>query len=101
MRDRFFLDKDVFGEFVDEVEVADYVDMDFDATTRAISFTFQSTKNGTDVTSLPDKESTVEIGVLSHELNSEDIQFGGFLTVLGRDNAPSKSLYFTHDATWN
>ena len=103
IRDRLFQDKSLFGEFVDDVEAADYVDMDYDTTTQAIVFTFQSTKNGTDITYLPDKQSTVEIGVLSHELNSdpEDIQFGGFLTVLGRDNTPSKSTYLTNIANWS
>jgi len=45
---------------------------------------------------LPTEESTVEIGVLSHEGNAdpEDIQFGGFLTVLGQDKKPSTHLYF-------
>ncbi|KAA8625874.1 PIG-X-domain-containing protein [Pyrenophora tritici-repentis] len=40
---------------------------------------------------VPTEDSTVEIGVLSHEGNAdpEDIQFGGFLTVLGQDQKPS------------
>ncbi|KAI1540364.1 PIG-X-domain-containing protein [Pyrenophora tritici-repentis] len=40
---------------------------------------------------VPTEDSTVEIGVLSHEGNAdpEDIQFGGFLTVLGQDQKPN------------
>ncbi|KAI1573798.1 PIG-X domain containing protein [Pyrenophora tritici-repentis] len=42
---------------------------------------------------VPTEDSTVEIGVLSHEGNAdpEDIQFGGFLTVLGQDQKPTPS----------
>lgn len=40
----------------------------------------------------------MEIGVLSHEPNPdpEDIQFGGFLTVLGSDDKPSTFTPSTH-----
>ncbi|RMZ73281.1 Glycosylphosphatidylinositol-mannosyltransferase I PIG-X PBN1 [Pyrenophora seminiperda CCB06] len=46
---------------------------------------------------LPTEESTVEIGVLSHEGNAdpEDIQFGGFLTVLGQDTKPKATRFQT------
>lgn len=46
---------------------------------------------GLSLNEVPTEDSTVEIGVLSHEGNAdpEDIQFGGFLTVLGQDQKPS------------
>jgi hypothetical protein len=109
LRDRFYPDNSLFEEFVEAVEGADYVDMDYDAATQTVVVTFHSTKfflepgSWMETISLPSSESTVEIGVLSHELNSdpEDIQFGGFLTVLGRDDTPSKSTYLTNIAIWD
>ncbi|KAI1513345.1 PIG-X / PBN1 [Pyrenophora tritici-repentis] len=46
---------------------------------------------------VPTEDSTVEIGVLSHEGNAdpEDIQFGGFLTVLGQDQKPKATRFQT------
>jgi hypothetical protein len=108
MRERFYRDNDIFEKLADEVDAADYVDLDYDATTQTVVFTFQSTKtfvepgSWTETINLPDKESTIEIGVLSHEFNSdpEDIQFGGVLTVLGRDDEPSKLIHFMITLTW-
>jgi hypothetical protein len=102
--DRFTSDEKLLDKFVDEVSSADSVDVDYDAMSQAVVFTVHwSSSPGnpgndwTEAISVPDNESTVEIGVLSHEPNSdpEDIQFGGFLTVLGRDDAPSKSTHNT------
>jgi hypothetical protein len=108
MRERSYLDNDIFEKLADEVNDADYVDLDYDATTQTVVFTFQSTKtfvepgSWTETINLPDKESTIEIGVLSHEFNSdpEDIQFGGVLTVLGRDDEPSKLIHLMIALTW-
>ena len=73
-----------------------YVDIDYDAISQAVVCTAvwsdsPSRIGWTDRFTASDEESTVEIGVLSHEPNPdpEDIQFGGFLTVLGSDDKPS------------
>lgn len=74
-----------------------YVDIDYDAISQAVVYTAvwsNKSKNGwTDKYTAPeeDSDSTMEIGVLSHEANTdpEDYQFGGFLTVLGQDSKPS------------
>ena len=74
-----------------------YLDIDYDAISQTVVVTSVDTnppkgvKGWWDVIRLPEHESTVEIGVLAHEPNTdpEDIQFGGFLTVLGRDDTPS------------
>lgn len=73
-----------------------YIDIDYDAISQAIVFTAlwhkaPSAKGWMDHVQTPMDGSTVEIGVLSHEPNTdpEDIQFGGFLTVLGQDEKPS------------
>lgn len=74
-----------------------YMDIDYDAISQAVVCTVvwsNKLRDGwTDKYSAPEEDSdlTVEIGVLSHEANTdlEDYQFGGFLTVLGRDDKPS------------
>jgi hypothetical protein len=102
IRDRFTLDGMLFEKFAGAVSDADYVDMDYDSISQAVVVTIhwsesprQPEGGWTESISVPDNESTIEIGVLSHESNSdpEDIQFGGFLTVLGRDDSPSKSTH--------
>lgn len=78
------------------LSTATYIDIDYDTITGALII------NG-GWTSAPDEDGwteeiprrasdgTIEIGVLMHEPNPdpEDIQFGGFLTVLGDDKSPS------------
>lgn len=78
---------------------ASYIDIDYDAISQAAVFTLvwphaPSTRGWIEQFNAPKDDSTVEIGVLSHEPNTdpEDIQFGGFLTVLGRDDKPSTTL---------
>jgi hypothetical protein len=74
-----------------------YVDMDYDTISRSVILTAgwpqaeESNKGWTETIRLPSQEATVEIGVLSLEGNAdpEDVQFGGFLTVLGQDEKPS------------
>jgi hypothetical protein len=80
--------------------LASYIDIDYDAISQAVVLTAvwseaPGRESGwTETTKLSEKESTVEIGVLAHEPNTdpEDVQFGGFLTVLGRDDKPSITL---------
>jgi hypothetical protein len=81
-----------------QLHTAAYVDVDYDTITRAVVLTAvwskaQTPDGWSEVIELPTADSTIEIGVLSHEPNSdpEDVQFGGFLTVLGQDTAPSMS----------
>ena len=78
---------------------ASYIDIDYDAISQAVIVTVfwpnaPSGRGWIEQFTAPENESTVEIGVLSHEPNTdpEDIQFGGFLTVLGRDDKPSITL---------
>lgn len=84
-----------FQELTGEKSMPTYVDIDYDAISQAVTCTgvwSSGPRIGwTDHFRAPEDESTVEIGVLSHEPNTdpEDIQFGGFLTVLGRDDKPS------------
>lgn len=73
-----------------------YIDIDYDAISQTIVFTAlwhkaPSEKGWIDHIKTPREGSTIEIGVLAHEPNTdpEDIQFGGFLTVLGQDDKPS------------
>jgi hypothetical protein len=79
-----------------EMMIARYIDVDYDTISRAVVVTAGWPGDGeswTEEIGLPSKDATVEIGVLSHEGNAdpEDIQFGGFLTVLGEDERPSMS----------
>lgn len=89
-----------------------YVDIDYDAISQAVICTIVwSTDHAhdggrwTDTYSAPatHSDSTIEIGILSHEANTdpEDYQFGGFLTVLGRDDKPSTIPYLPAKHTTN
>jgi hypothetical protein len=75
-----------------------YLDVDYDAISHAVvvnAFWAQAPKESwTETIRLADSEETIEIGVLNHEINPdpEDVQFSGFLTVLGRDEKPSTCL---------
>jgi hypothetical protein len=88
--------KDVGRQF----SSANYLDIDYDTISHAVVLTagWPSAENEAreketwnEAITLPSKDATVEIGVLSNEANTdpEDIQFGGFLTVLGQDDRPS------------
>lgn len=90
------------SELTGEKSTPSYVDIDYDAISQAVICT-ALWSNGprlgwTDRFTTSDEESTVEIGVLSHEPNTdpEDVQFGGFLTVLGRDDKPSMATTKHH-----
>ncbi|KAF2630350.1 PIG-X-domain-containing protein [Macroventuria anomochaeta] len=81
---------------------ASYIDIDYDAISQAVIFTVvwshaPNKKGWTESVYVPEDESTVEIGVLSHEPNTdpEDVQFGGFLTMLGRDDKPKPTRFQT------
>lgn len=81
---------------------ATYVDIDFDAISNVVVFnTFSAVAPDTgywdETISVPSGAHTAEVGVLIHEKNPdpEDIGFGGFLTVLGQDQAPSRSFLFS------
>ncbi|KAI8940798.1 hypothetical protein NX059_002061 [Plenodomus lindquistii] len=78
------------------------LDIDYDTISRAVVLTAAwptapTSEGWSEDIALPHKEATVEIGVLSHEPNAdpEDIQFGGFLTVLGQDTAPKATRFQT------
>jgi hypothetical protein len=74
-----------------------YIDVDYDTISRAVVLTagwpsaHDEGEGWTEEIIRPHADATVEIGVLTHEGNAdpEDIQFGGFLTVLGQDERPS------------
>lgn len=77
------------------LESASYIDVDYEAISQAVVLTAvwdkaYSGDGWSETISLPQKDSTIEIGVLSHEPNTdpEDYQFGGFLTALGQDSKP-------------
>lgn len=86
-------------DVIDALTSTDYLDIDYDTITQALVVTagWSSISNDQGVTRR-EGDGTVEIGVLMHEPNPdpEDIQFGGFLTVLGQDAAPSKPTIHTH-----
>lgn len=78
---------------------ASYLDIDYDTISQTVVLNaFWSESPGgahwTETIRLPNKGQTIEVGVLNHEKNPdpEDIGFGGFLTVLGQDEAPSTPL---------
>lgn len=85
---------------LDEIVHARYVDVDYDTISRAVVVTAgwphapEDEKSWNEEIRLLKKDATVEIGVLTLEGNTdpEDIQFGGFLTVLGQDERPSTSF---------
>ena len=87
-------------DMVGEIVTARYVDVDYDTISQAVVVTagwphaHEEGRGWTDEIRLPSKDATVGIGVLNLEGNTdpEDIQFGGFLTVLGEDEKPSTFL---------
>jgi hypothetical protein len=88
---------------VNRFVTSNYLDVDYDTISRSVVLTagWAQTPEGdqgwAERIRLPKKDATVEIGVLTLEGNAdpEDIQFGGFLTVLGQDERPSMSIQFT------
>jgi len=79
---------------------ASYLDIDYDTISHAVvlnAYWSESPKGASwaETITLPSKDQIIEIGVLNHERNPdpEDIGFGGFLTVLGEDEAPSTLPY--------
>ncbi|KAL5121698.1 protease B nonderepressible form [Pleosporales sp. CAS-2024a] len=83
------------------ISTASYLDIDYD-TTRALVINAgwpspPDQRGWTETISQNDSAATVEIGVLNHENNPdpEDIQFGGFLTVLGQDSKPKPTRFQT------
>jgi hypothetical protein len=77
---------------------AAYLDVDYDTITRAlvvnVGWSSAPRESSWDEDIYRgEKDGTIEIGVLNYEPNPdpEDIQFGGFLTVLGQDESPSTS----------
>ncbi|KAF3042131.1 protease B nonderepressible form [Didymella heteroderae] len=96
---------DWIGDITGSTQPPSYVDVDYDAMSQAVVCTIVWSnghgleKSWTDQYFAPeeDSDSTVEIGVLSHEANTdpEDYQFGGFLTVPGRDDKPKPTRFQT------
>ncbi|KAH6622195.1 PIG-X [Boeremia exigua] len=90
-----------FQRMTGEMSTPAYVDIDYDAISQAVICTAVWSSGPrigwTDQFAVPEDDSTVEIGVLSHESNTdpEDYQFGGFLTVLGRDDKPKPTRFQT------
>ncbi|KAH8725225.1 PIG-X [Phaeosphaeriaceae sp. PMI808] len=87
---------------VTNLATASYVDVDYDTITRAVIITAgwasaRGEDGWTEFDFKNQKDGPVEIGVLTHEPNSdpEDIQFGGFLTVLGQDSSPKPTRFQT------
>jgi hypothetical protein len=88
------------------LSTATYLDIDYDTITRALVInagwpSAPSEKGWTETISRKSSDATIEIGVLIHEPNPdpEDIQFGGFLAVLGQDTSPSKPLQNPYPAS--
>lgn len=97
---------------VNSFVTSNYLDVDYDTISRSVVLTAQwaqakdpngwelageDAKGWTEKIRLPSTDATVEIGVLSLEGNAdpEDVQFGGFLTVLGQDERPSMCIPLT------
>jgi hypothetical protein len=88
-------------DMVNSFATSSYVDIDYDTISRGVVLTAgwaqarDDEKGWTQKIRQPSKDATVEIGVLSLEGNAdpEDIQFGGFLTVLGQDEKPSTPFH--------
>jgi hypothetical protein len=88
-------------EAVTDFFESDYIDIDYDTISRSVVLTAgraqatEGDKPWVETIDLPTKDATVEIGVLTLEGNAdpEDIQFGGFLTVLGQDEKPSTPFH--------
>jgi hypothetical protein len=83
-------------ELADRFSNAAYLDIDYDTISRAVVINAgwpksQDSEGWTETITKQASDSTIEIGVLNHESNSdpEDIQFNGFLLVLGQDTSPS------------
>ncbi|KAJ4353148.1 protease B nonderepressible form [Ascochyta clinopodiicola] len=93
-------DKELCRYLKEYLPSASYIDLDYDAISQAWVFTAFWPKAPSDagwtdtIVKRQGEQSTVEIGVLAHEPNTdpEDIQFGGFLAVLGQDDKPSTTL---------
>ncbi|KAH6200688.1 hypothetical protein HBI15_192290 [Parastagonospora nodorum] len=84
------------------LSTATYLDIDYDTITRALVInagwpSAPSEKGWTETISRKRADATIEIGVLIHEPNPdpEDIQFGGFLAVLGQDTSPKPTRFQT------
>ncbi|CAO2649461.1 Nn.00g068460.m01.CDS01 [Neocucurbitaria sp. VM-36] len=93
---------DVCAKLATQLLDSAYVDIDYDTISRAVVLTAgwndaPGQGGWSEQIQLPEKDSTVEIGVLMHEPNSdpEDIQFGGFLTVLRQDSSPKATRFQT------
>lgn len=73
------------------------LDIDYDAISHAVVLNALWPDAGPsgwkETISLRAEEEVIEVGVLTHEPNSdpEDLGFGGFLTLLGQDDTPSTS----------
>ena len=87
---------------VQELENASYIDVDFDAISHALVFTaFFNPHRGHILPAQRDKrsikrlraEDTIEVGVLQNEkaTEPEELSLGGYLTVIGQNDHPSKS----------
>jgi hypothetical protein len=83
-------------EFLQSFADASYLDVDYDTISRALiinaGFPSAPTTSGwTERLIKREGDGTVETGMLNHEPNPdpEDVQFGGFLVVLGDDDKPS------------
>ncbi|KAF2012773.1 PIG-X-domain-containing protein, partial [Aaosphaeria arxii CBS 175.79] len=79
---------------------ASYLDIDYDAISHAVVLTAFWAKSPdaagwTETIKLPGQADPIEIGVLNREANPdpEDIQYAGFLTVLGQDKKPKPTLF--------
>lgn len=87
------------GKYFLSLSTATYMDIDYDAISGALVInagwdSALSDDGWTETISREKSDGAVEIGVLMHEPNPdpEDVQFGGFLTVLGQDSKPSTLL---------
>jgi|SRR5450432_4285485 len=81
---------------VEGLRTADYIDIDFDTISHAlniISFWSSQTWDLTIPTTGP--KDRLEVGILSNEapLEPEELNLGGFLTVVGEDTKPSPTLF--------
>lgn len=76
---------------------ASYLDIDYTTSLTLTAFWASPPGGWTERIAAPPAGQTKEIGVLTHEPNPdpEDIGFGGFLTVLGRDSAPKPTRFQT------
>ncbi|KAH7386847.1 PIG-X [Phaeosphaeria sp. MPI-PUGE-AT-0046c] len=84
------------------LSTATYMDIDYDTISGALVInagwpSAPSDDGWTETITRKPSDGTVEIGVLMHEPNPdpEDVQFGGFLTVLGQDLKPKSTRFQT------